>query len=41
MKYTKRPRNPNSSQREQTWEKFKKQANQLSAHKRGTRRTGH
>lgn len=41
MKYTKQHRNTNSTQRDQTWEKFKEQANQLSAHKRGTRRNGH
>ncbi|WP_268872294.1 hypothetical protein [Loigolactobacillus rennini] len=40
MKYTKRHRE-NTKQREQTWLKFKKQVNQLSAHKRGVRRNGH
>lgn len=40
MKYTKQHRNTSSSQREQTWEKYKKQANQLSAHKRNGQRNG-
>ncbi|MFD1317738.1 hypothetical protein [Loigolactobacillus zhaoyuanensis] len=41
IKYTKQQRTTATNQREQTWQKFKKQANQLSAHKHGTRRNGH
>ncbi|WP_263853847.1 hypothetical protein [Loigolactobacillus iwatensis] len=41
MKYTKQHKQKKTQNTDTTWKKFKKQTNNLSAHRRGVRSGGH